>query len=88
LAEGHGARAPYDAVLVLGGVERNLDGLMAQLKPGGTLAAVETTRPVNGRRVGRATLFRQVGDELSRRPLFDLTVPVLPEFQASAGFVF
>ena len=73
---------------MLGGVEDNLDGLMSQLKPGGTLAAVEPSPPINGRRTGRATLFRQVGGELSRRTLFDLTVPVLPEFKGSAGFVF
>lgn len=88
LAEGYPPRAPYDAVLVLGGVEQNLDRLISQLKPGGTLAAVETSPPVNGRRTGRATLFRQIGGEVSRRPLFDLTIPLLPEFKASTGFVF
>ena len=88
LVDGYAARAPYDVILVLGGVETNLDTLFGQLKPGGLLAAVETSPVQNGRRTGRVMLYRDAGGEISGRPLFDATVPVLPEFRAEAGFVF
>ena len=88
LVEGHAPRAPYDAILVLGGVETHLDALFAQLKPRGTLAAVETSTVHNGRRTGRVMLYRPTGGDVSGSPIFDATVPVLPEFQATAGFVF
>ena len=88
LVEGHAPRAPYDAILVLGGVETHLDALFAQLKPRGTLAAVETSTVHNGRRPGRVMLYRPTGGDVSGSPIFDATVPVLPEFQATAGFVF
>lgn len=88
LVEGYAARAPYDDILVLGGVETNLDRLFGQLKPGGLLAAVETSPVQNGRRTGRVMLYRDAGGDISGRPLFDATVPVLPEFRADAGFVF
>ncbi len=88
LTEGYAAAAPYDAILVLGGVETNLDRLFAQLKPGGTLAAVETSAVPNGRRSGRVMLYQVAGGDVSGRAIFDATVPVLPEFRADAGFVF
>ena len=88
LADGWAARGPYDAILVLGGVEANLEPLLAQLKPRGTLAAVATSAVHNGRRSGRVTLYTMTGEDVSGRVIFDATVPVLPEFKASAGFVF
>ncbi len=88
LAEGWAAQGPYDAILVLGGVEANLEPLLAQLKPRGTLAAVATSAEHNGRRSGRVTLYTVTGRDVSGRAIFDATVPVLPEFKASAGFVF
>ena len=88
LHEGCAARGPYDAILVLGGVEANLDGLFAQLKPRGTLAAVAAVVTNNGRPTGRVTLYTAVGGDVSGRVIFDATVPVLSEFKASAGFVF
>lgn len=88
LAAGCGDRAPYDAIFILGGVETNLDGLFAQLKPNGVLAAVETSTVPNGRRSGRVMAYRLAGDDVSGRALFDATVPVLSEFKATADFVF
>ena len=88
LAEGWAALGPYDAILVLGGVEANLGPLFAQLKPRGTLAAVATSTVHNGQRSGRVTLYTVTGGDVSGRAIFDATVPVLPEFKASAGFVF
>ncbi len=88
LVDGYPDGGPYDVVLVLGGVEANLDKLFGQLKPGGTLAAVETSPVSNGRRSGRVMLYRETDGEVSGRPLFDATVPVLPGFAAEPRFVF
>ncbi len=88
LAEGYAADAPYDAILVLGGVETRLDALFAQLKPGGTLAAVETSVAPGGRRSGRVMLYSGSGGDVSGRAIFDATVPVLEEFKAGSSFVF
>ena len=88
LHEGWAPGAPYDAVLVLGGVEANLERLFAQLKPQGTLAAVAAVSTNNGRPTGRVTLYTKLGGDVSGRVIFDATVPVLDEFKASAGFVF
>lgn len=88
LADGYAADAPYDAILVLGGVETHLDRLFAQLKPGGTLAAVETSTAPGGRRSGRVVLYRGSGREVSKQVIFDATVPVLEEFKAGTVFVF
>ncbi len=88
LAEGCPDRGPYDAVLVLGGVEANLAPLLAQLKPRGTLAAVASPAESTGRRTGRVTLYSVTGADVSGRAIFDANLPVLQEFKASAGFVF
>ncbi len=88
LVDGYAADAPYDAILVLGGVETHLDALFAQLKPGGTLAAVETSTAPGGRRSGRVVLYRGSGRDVSKQVIFDATVPVLEEFKAGTGFVF
>ena len=88
LVEGCASRGPYDAILVLGGVEANLATLLAQLKPRGTLAAVACSSEQNGRRTGRVTLYSVTGTDVSGRAIFDANVPLLSEFKASAGFVF
>ena len=88
LAQGHAPAAPYDVILVLGGVETYLDELFRQLKPDGILAAVETSTVHNGRRSGRVMLYRPTGGDVSGRAIFDATVPVLEEFKAASEFVF
>lgn len=88
LAAGWATRAPYDAVVVLGAVETGLEGLGAQLKPSGRLAAVRASSTNNGRKTGRVMIYDRLGGEMSGRAVFDATLPVLPEFRAEAGFVF
>jgi protein-L-isoaspartate(D-aspartate) O-methyltransferase len=88
LAEGWRAEGPYDAILVLGGVEANLGALLTQLKPHGTLAAVATTTEHGGRRVGRVTLYTVTGTDVSARAIFDANVPVLSDFKVAPGFTF
>lgn len=74
---------PYDAILVNGSVEFVPDALLDQLKDGGRLVAVIRSGPL-----GRATLYRRIDGDVSRRPLFDAAVPMLPGFAVPRGFVF
>jgi protein-L-isoaspartate(D-aspartate) O-methyltransferase len=88
LPQGYPTDAPYDAIIVLGGVETSLDALVAQLKPGGTLGAVEIFASPAGRRYGRVMLYRGFGRDVSKQAVFDANMPVLDEFKAGTGFVF
>ncbi len=93
LVAGWPAAAPFDAILVEGGVEAMPDALFAQLSEGGRLIAAmyggagNGEGPVQGR-VGKATLFRSVRGEVGGRPMFDCAAPVLPGFEKAPAFVF
>jgi protein-L-isoaspartate(D-aspartate) O-methyltransferase len=99
LVGGWPAAAPYDVILVEGGVETMPDALFAQLSEGGRLVAVvygglaeaQMGGQVEGQmegKVGKATLFRSVRGEVGGRPLFDSTAPLLPGFRKAPAFVF
>jgi protein-L-isoaspartate(D-aspartate) O-methyltransferase len=95
LVAGWHAAAPFDAIVVEGGVEAMPDALFAQLSEGGRLVAVMYGGAGNGQgegpaqgRVGKATLFRSVRGEVGGRPLFDCTAPLLPGFEKAPAFVF
>lgn len=83
LPEGWRAAAPYDVILVEGGVETIPSAVFDQLADGGRLVAV-----VGEGRVGEATLYKSDRGEVSGRPLFDAAVPALPAFQKAPAFVF
>jgi protein-L-isoaspartate(D-aspartate) O-methyltransferase len=75
--------ATFDAILLNGSVEAIPDILAGQLREDGRLIAVLRAGPP-----GRATLHVRSGGNLSRRPLFDAAVPLLPGFNVPRGFVF
>lgn len=83
LAAGHGAGAPYDAILVEGAAEELPDALLSQLRGGGRLVAVMASGGP-----GRATLFTRPQDGPSGRAAFELSTPALPAFQRAQAFVF
>jgi protein-L-isoaspartate(D-aspartate) O-methyltransferase len=95
LVDGWPAAAPFDVILVEGGVETMPDGLYAQLSKGGRLVAVmyggagggRGEGPVHGQ-VGKATLFRSIRGEVGGLPLFDCAAPLLPGFEKAPAFVF
>jgi protein-L-isoaspartate(D-aspartate) O-methyltransferase len=95
LVAGWPAAAPFDVILVDGGVEAMPDALFAQLSEGGRLVAVmyggagggHGEGPMQGQ-VGKATLFRSIRGEVGGRPLFDCTAPLLPGFKKAPSFVF
>lgn len=83
LVEGHAAQAPYDIVLIDGGVEEMPEAIERQLAEGGRLVTV-----MRRSAVGHAMLMTRLGGVVSRRILFDAAVPTLPGFVPAPGFVF
>ena len=80
---GYPAQAPYDIILIDGGVHQVPHALVDQLSEGGRLAAVRRSGPA-----GQALLVVKSGGIASERVEFDATVPVLPGFEKPAAFVF
>jgi protein-L-isoaspartate(D-aspartate) O-methyltransferase len=93
LSAGWSAMAPYDFILVEGGVETIPQALFDQLSTGGRLVTVvyegsgDAAGPVDGK-VGKATLYRDVKGEVAGRALFDASAPLLPGFAKARAFVF
>jgi protein-L-isoaspartate(D-aspartate) O-methyltransferase len=83
LPDGASDSAPYDVILIDGGVEIVPDRLCDQLSPQGRLLTVEVAGPV-----GKAKLFQPVNGRFSGRELFDAWAPVLPGFTVAPAFVF
>lgn len=84
MTEGYPGRAPYDAIVFEGAVARIPEAIADQLGEGGRLVAVMQG---NGR-VGQAVLMMRTNGVLSRRAVFDASVPILPGFQHEPSFVF
>jgi protein-L-isoaspartate(D-aspartate) O-methyltransferase len=93
LSAGWPAAAPYDVILVEGGVETIPQPLFGELAAGGRLITVvyegrgDAAGPVEGK-VGKATLYRDVKGEVGGRALFDASAPLLPGFAKARAFVF
>lgn len=83
LTEGYPAEAPYGAILLGAGIEVLPEALPRQLDQGGKLAAILVSGPT-----GRAMLYERIGEDVSGRPIFDATAPVLPGFRKEPQFVF
>ncbi len=83
LAHGHGARAPYDVIVLEGSVERIPAILFEQLGEGGRLVAVTSEDGLE-----RATLWRRAGHVFGKVTMFDAAAPILPGFGKTTTFVF
>lgn len=83
LAAGWPDRAPFDAVLIDGGIEEMPQALTRQVREGGRIACV---RREGG--ASKAVLYRCGAGEVSARPVFDASAPMLPGFLAKPAFVF
>jgi protein-L-isoaspartate(D-aspartate) O-methyltransferase len=84
LTAGWPTKAPYDVVLVEGGVETVPDALRNQLGDGGRLVAIG----VDGD-IGRAFLLHKKSKLFARRDAFQAAAPLLPGFEAvRPAFVF
>jgi protein-L-isoaspartate(D-aspartate) O-methyltransferase len=83
LTTGWPAGAPYDAILFDGAIEVMPDSIHGQLKDSGRLVCVRGRKPPS-----KAFMYRLIEGELSGRPIFDATAPLLPGFAEKPAFVF
>ncbi|MEQ8334139.1 protein-L-isoaspartate O-methyltransferase [Nisaea sp.] len=82
---GYPKKAPYSLIVIGGGVERIPDTITDQLADGGRLITILYE---NGARQGTAVLVEKFGATVSKRVVFDASVPLLPEFRKEPKFVF
>jgi protein-L-isoaspartate(D-aspartate) O-methyltransferase len=83
LVAGAAEHAPYNVILVEGGVETAPDGLMEQLREGGRMVFVRMEGEY-----GWCELVTRVGGAFARRRMFDAAAPVLPGFERQEAFEF
>jgi len=89
LDNGWRAGAPYDVILVNGGVAEIPPTISDQLAEGGRLVTVtESKTSPSEARCGYAVLMTRAEGKLSSRSVFDATVEVLPGFAQRPAFVF
>jgi len=89
LAAGWPPKQPYDVILFSGGVAAIPPAVAAQLGEGGRLVAVVIAENGGlGAGLGEAVVMTRAEGVLSRRPVFDAAVPVLPGLARAPGFVF
>jgi protein-L-isoaspartate(D-aspartate) O-methyltransferase len=79
--DGLAAQAPFDIVLLAGSVDQVPQALIDQLGDGGRLAAV-----VNHGRVGKVSLFRNIGGSVGLTTPADASIPPLLELRAAPTF--
>ncbi|MYB12109.1 MAG: protein-L-isoaspartate O-methyltransferase [Rhodospirillaceae bacterium] len=84
---GYPKQAPYDTILFDGAIPEFPDTLAAQCAEGGRMVGVLTGGGA-GIGVGRATVGIAYGGIVSKRPVFDAGVPLLPEFAETRVFRF
>lgn len=89
LNEGHPPAAPYQVIMIEGGVQWLPENLFMQLAEGGRLACV-TLSPSRGLPdlLGRARIYEKKAGRIKMRDLFDATAPLLPAFAARPHFEF
>jgi protein-L-isoaspartate(D-aspartate) O-methyltransferase len=83
LVAGYAAEAPYDVILLEGGVEAVPQGIFDQLKDGGRLVVVEGTG-----NSAMAKIYLRTGDVTSARSAFNAAVKPLPGFERVREFEF
>ena len=84
LREGWPAQAPYDVIVFSGAVSAVPRRIVEQLAQGGRMVVVI----VGDKGTGCGTLLLRQGGSVSRRPIFDAAIPVLPEFALEPTFRF
>jgi len=83
LVGGFKPKAPYNVIVVEGGIEEQPEELLLQLAEGGRLVAV-----IQSGTMGRAHIFVREKGHIGSRIGFDASVPVLSGFRKAVGFVF
>lgn len=89
LPQGVKAQAPFDAVLLNGGVEAIPEELFRQLGEGGKLLAViRRYGPAHVAHIGEARRYEKIRGVVSYRPLFNANVKRLAAFDPPKTFLF
>jgi protein-L-isoaspartate(D-aspartate) O-methyltransferase len=83
LKDGAPTQAPFDVIFVNGSVSEVPPAWTQQLKEGGRMVVILSEGPL-----GKANFCVRKGGSLSRRVVFDATVPLLAGFGRSQSFVF
>jgi protein-L-isoaspartate(D-aspartate) O-methyltransferase len=86
LAGGQPAQGPFDVIVLEGSVAAVPDALLSQLKEGGRLVAVITSRP--NMQQGKANLFVRVEGEATGVAHFDAGAAPLPGVAPEPAFIF
>jgi protein-L-isoaspartate(D-aspartate) O-methyltransferase len=86
MEDGYAAEAPYDVILIEGGVPHIPAAIVAQLAEGGRLGTVIAAASAG--LLGVAQLMVKEGGVASGRPIFDAGTPCLPGFAAPPRFTF
>ena len=84
LSQGAPDLAPFQVIIIEGGIELLPAAIKDQLAEAGRLAAIA----VEAGGTGRGTVYRAFQGIASGVPVFDAMVPVLPGFERSRGFRF
>lgn len=83
LRDGYASEGPFDVILLNGSVADVPEGLLSQLKDGGSLVAI-----IAAHGLGQAIVYRNEAGRVSQRPAFDAGGPPLPGFERKKQFVF
>lgn len=88
LDAGYAQGAPYDVILINGGIQRVPEALERQLAEGGRLLAVQyiAPRPGLAREVGRLVQYRKIDGALFMKESFEAAAPLLEEFRRPSTF--
>lgn len=85
LQDGYPSEAPYQGIIIEGGVEYVPQALFDQLSDGGHLVTVLRS---HGLDVGEARIWHKLNGHVTSKALFTAQVPVLDEFKLKPKFVF
>ena len=85
LQDGFSKEAPYNAILIDGGISFIPESILDQLSNSGKLVSIY--RP-NSETAGEASIWMRSGIKFSRKCLFNAQVPTLEEFRAKPEFIF
>jgi protein-L-isoaspartate(D-aspartate) O-methyltransferase len=83
LVQGWPKAAPFDVIVINGGIEVEPAGLVKQLRNGGRLVTIWRDGAA-----GHARLYVNDEGAVGNRSAFDAQVPVLPGFEKRPSFVF
>lgn len=84
LVDGCAKQAPYDVIVIEGGVEEVPETLLGQLAEGGRLVCIV----LGAGGFGKGTVFTRTGGTTAKRIAFEAGSPLLPGFRRVPSFVF